>query len=150
MLGEPLRVEYLKEEPLFPEQRRTAAQQAGINFEKAAARKLAQLYVKVVSGPWLRYYSPKKWGICQPDVLVWLTPQHLLVIEVKLSWMPQVRQKLLTLYGPLIQKLHPEATLSYLQLYKNWKPKSHKKPLSIYALDDIKEGAYKECQFLGL
>lgn len=150
MLIEPLTVEYLNEEPQFADQRRTAAQQAGINFERRVATKLAHLYKQTVNGPWLKYHCPKKRGICQPDILVWLTPKHLLVVEVKLSWMPQARLKLRTFYGPLLQKLHPEAKLSYVQVYKNWKKGCHKKPLSIYALDEIKEGAYKECQFLGL
>lgn len=150
MLTEPFTVEYMLEEPRFPDQRRTTAQQAGINYEHKVGTKLKALYKKTINGPWLQYKCPSKSSICQPDILIWLTPTHLLIVEVKLSWMPQVRQKLKTFYGPLLQKLHPTITISYLQLYKNWRARAHKKPLSIYALDDIKPGAYKECQFLGL
>lgn len=150
MLSEPLTASYLPYVPDFPEQRRSAAQQAGINYEKQVIKKFTKLYAKIEVGPWLLYSSPKRHGICQPDALIWLSPTHLLVVEIKLSRLTEARRKLTTFYGPILQKIYPAVKLSYLQVYKNWRKGAHKKPLSIYSLDDIKQGVYKECQFLGL
>jgi len=74
---------------------------------------------------------------------------HLCIVEVKLSWMgPHARNR--KFYGPIVQAIYPNVTLSYLQIYKNAKTSSHKKPLSIYKLDEIPLTKYKECQWIGL
>lgn len=136
--------------PQFEKSRRTAAQQAGISFEKAVTKKLTDIYGRVEPAPWLYYKTPKRSGICQPDVLLWLADDHLCIVEIKLSWMRPVRQKLMTFYGPVVGAIYPQPTLSYLQIYKNAKPGAHKKALSIYALDAMPVGKYKECQWLGI
>lgn len=136
--------------PVFPPQVRTAAQRAGISFEKAVQKRLQLLYKKVDVAPWLYYKAANKSGVCQPDALLWLTPQHCCIVEIKLSWMRPARKKLLDFYGPIVQAIYPKAELSYLQIYKSAKPDAHKKSLSIYTLDQIPVGKYKECQWLGL
>jgi len=50
----------------------------------------------------------------------------------------------------VVAAIHKDATLSYLQIYKNAKTASHKKALSIYGLDAMPQGKYKECQWLGI
>ena len=149
-LGSPVIGRYADYVPEFERGQRTTAQQSGISFEKAVLKKLTSIYGKVEPSPWLYYKTPKRSGICQPDALLWLNDTHLCVVEIKLSWMRPVRQKLMTFYGPVVQAIHPTATLSYLQVYKNAKSDSHKKSLSIYKLDEIPMGKYKECQWLGL
>ena len=149
-LGSPVIGRYADYVPDFERGRRTAAQQSGISFEKAAIKKLTSIYGKVEASPWLYYKAPKRSGICQPDALLWLADDHLCIVEIKLSWMRPVRQKLMTFYGPVVQAIHPQAQLSYLQVYKNAKTDAHKKSLSIYKLDEIPIGKYKECQWLGL
>lgn len=149
-LGRPLTAKYATSVPDFGEQKRTAAQQAGINFERAAAKRIKLLHKKVEHGPWLYYSTPRRSGICQPDLLVWLADDHILIVEAKLSWMRAARPKLLDFYGPIVASIYPNATLSFLQIYKNAKNGCHKKPVSIYELSTLKPGKYKECQWLGI
>ena len=149
-LGSPVVAKYADYAPQFPKQKRTKAQQAGISYEKAVHKRLVATYPRVEVSPWLYYETPKRSGICQPDALLWITDDHLCIIEIKLSWMRPARKKLLEFYGPIVQAIYPGVTLSYVQLYKNAKTSSHKKPLSIYKLDEIPRTKYKECQWLGL
>jgi hypothetical protein len=149
-LGSPVEGRYADFVPEFEKQKRTAAQQAGISFEKAVLKKLTSIYGKVEPSPWLYYKTPKRSGICQPDALLWLADDHICIVEIKLSWMRPVRQKLMQFYGPVVAAIHKDVKLSYLQIYKNAKTGSHKKALSIYALDGMQPGKYKECQWLGI
>lgn len=149
-LGSPVVARYADYVPDFKKTKRTAAQQAGLSFEKAVLKKLTAIYGKVEASPWLYYKTPKRSGICQPDALLWLADDHICIVEIKLSWMRPARQKLLQFYGPVVEAIHKDVKLSYLQIYKNAKPASHKKALSIYALDAIPLGKYKECQWLGI
>lgn len=149
-LGPLLVAKYADYVPVFPVQQRTAAQRAGISFEKAVQKRLQLLHKKVEPGPWLYYKSARKSGVCQPDALLWLADDHICIVEIKLSWMRPARKKLLDFYGPIVQAMYPEARLSFLQIYKNAKPQSHKKPISMYALGGLPINKYKECQWLGL
>lgn len=149
-LGSPVVARYADYVPQFPKQKRTKAQQAGISFERAVQKRLTFLYSKVESSPWLHFKTPRRSGVCQPDALIWLSDNHICIVEVKLSWMRPARKKLLEFYGPIVQAIYPDATLSYLQVYKNAKSSSHKKPLSIYKLEEIPPTKYKECQWIGL
>jgi len=149
-LGSPVVGRYADYVPEFQKTKRTAAQQAGLSFEKAVLKKLKAIYGTVEASPWLYYQTPKRSGICQPDALLRLADDHICIVEIKLSWMRPVRQKLMQFYGPVVAAIYPDAKLSYLQIYKNVKPSSHKKSLSIYGLDAMPLGKYKECQWLGI
>ena len=149
-LGSPLVARHADFVPDFEKGPRTAAQQAGISFEGAVLKKVKDIYGKVDPSPWLYYKTPRRSGLCQPDGLLWLADNHICVIEVKLSWMKPTRQKLMQFYGPVVAAIYPHACLSYLQIYKNAKPGSHKKALSIYKLDEMRMGKYRECQWLGI
>jgi hypothetical protein len=149
-LGSPLEARYADYAPVFAAQKRTAAQQAGISFEKAVQKKLAALYGNVEASPWLYYRTPKRSGVCQPDALMWLADDHVCIVEIKLSWMRPARQKLVSFYGPVVSAIYKSAKVSFLQVYKNAKPAAHKNSLSIYKLDEIAAGKYKECQWLGI
>ena len=149
-LGSPVVGRYADFVPEFEAQKRTAAQQSGISFEKAVLKKLKAIYGKVEPSPWLYYKTPKRSGICQPDGLLWLADNHICIVEIKLTWMRPVRQKLMQFYGPVVKAIYPDAELSYLQIYKNARDASHKKALSIYRLDELQMGKYKECQWLGI
>jgi len=121
---------------------------AGLRYEKSILRKLQVLYPGTKLSPWLVYKAPQKSGICQPDALVIFPDGRLVVVEVKLTRMPQVRQKLMKFYGPLVQLLYPKHELCYLQIYKNASRSAHKKPISLFELETLKPGIYRECQFL--
>lgn len=146
----PITAKYATYIPEFPAQERTAAQRAGISFERAVVRRLKALHNKVEPGPWLYYQAGKQSGICQPDALVWLSDDHLLVVEAKLSWVRSARKKLMEFYRPIVAAIYPKATLSCLQIYKNTNKAAHKKPVSIYELGKIPANKYRECQWLGI
>lgn len=139
--------QYADRIPEFEKRERTSAQQAGLNFEKAVVTRLTSLYEKVEAGPWLYYNAGRgASGICQPDALVWLPDNRLCIVECKLTWVRAAREKLLKFYGPVVQAIHKDAQLSYLQVYKNPKRGCHKKTVSLYELEtELKIGAYKEC-----
>lgn len=146
--GGPLTVRYADYVPVFPDRTLSAAQKAGLKFERNVVRRLDLLHERVQKGPWFYYQSPAASGICQPDALVWLAPTHILVVEVKLTWVRAAREKLLKFYGPIVQAAHPRAELSYLQVYRNYKKGCHKRTVSLYELESIPCGAYKECHIV--
>ena len=121
---------------------------AGLRYERAILRKLKLLYPGTKASPWIVYKSPDKSGICQPDALVLLPDNRIIIVEIKLSRMAPVRQKLMKFYGPLVQLLYPGRQLCYLQIYKNTKPAAHKRPVSFFNLETLKPGVYRECQSL--
>lgn len=133
--------------PQFEKRKRTSAQQAGLNFERAVVNRLQSLYTKVEHGPWLYYNAGRgASGICQPDALVWLPDNRLCIVECKLTWVRGAREKLLKFYGPIVQAIHRDAELCYLQAYRNPKKGCHKRTVSLYTLEDeLKPGVYKEC-----
>lgn len=132
--------------PEFQECERTSAQKAGLKFEKDVIQRLQSLYTRVEPHPWLYYKTYKTSGVCQPDALIWLDENLLCIMECKLSWMRMARSKLLNFYGPIVQSIYPNTELCYLQIYKNWRKGCHKRTLSLYELDKLKAGQYKECQ----
>ena len=148
MLGRPLSARYADYAPDFPEREHTRAQKAGLTFEKNVIKHLKNLHTRVVPGPWLYYQAGRKSGVCQPDALVWLDEKLLCIVECKLSWVRDARQKLLTFYGPILQAIHPDVELCYLQVYKNARKGCHKRKLTLYELDKLTKGQYKECQAL--
>lgn len=148
MLARPLSARYADYVPVFPERQHTSAQRAGLKFEKDVIRRLQLLHTRVVPGPWLYYKAGRSSGVCQPDALVWLDEKLLCVVECKLSWVRGARLKLLTFYGPILQAIHPDVELCYLQVYKNARKGCHKRKLTLYELDKLKKGQYKECQAL--
>lgn len=144
----PIVARYLDYVPVFEEQKRTAAQREGLRYEAAVLRKLKLACPKMEASPWLHYKASNKSGICQPDALLWLGPDLICIVEIKLSWRAQARSKLLDFYGPVVQAIYPAANICYWQIYKNASTKSHKRKLTIYALDKHKSGVYRECHHL--
>jgi hypothetical protein len=144
----PTSAAFATQAPVFPAQTRTAAMRAGLRYERAILRKLKLLYPGTKTSPWIVYRSPGKSGVCQPDALVLLPNGHIIIIEIKLSRMAPVRQKLMKFYGPLVELLYLGRPLCYLQVYKNTRRGAHKRPVSFFDLETLKPGVYKECQLL--
>ncbi len=134
--------------PEFPERSQTSAQKSGLAFERNVIKRLQSLHEKVEPGPWLYYKAGRLSGICQPDALVWLSENLLCVVECKLSWVRGARDKLLRFYGPIVSAIHKDVDLCYLQVYKNARRGCHKRSVSLYELENLKPGVYKECQVL--
>jgi hypothetical protein len=139
---------YALRAPTFEPQNRTAAQEAGIRYERAIIKRLKSLHERVDAGPWLYYRTATISNVCQPDALIWLTPSHCLIVEVKLTWKPNARLKLQQFYGPILRHIHPGATFSFLQIYKNGHKRAHKKPISLYDLESFPKTKYKEAHVL--
>jgi hypothetical protein len=133
--------------PVFPKQKHTAQQLAGLRYEKRALRRLASLY-DLEKSPWLSYIANNREGICQPDGIITLNPTHVLVVEVKLSHVLLARQKLRDFYRPLVQALYPGCFVSTLQVFRNTSGRAHKTLLSHNDLDKISVGTYRECHLL--
>lgn len=121
---------------------------AGLKYERDVLRQLGMLYKCVKPSPWLVYSARNTSGICQPDALWFITPKHICIVEIKLSWVRNARDKLLNFYGPVVEASHKGCKVSYLQIYKNTKPNSHKRKLSFFELETIKPGVYKECHYI--
>lgn len=147
----PVKAAFAAQAPEFPDALPpTRAQQAGLNYEKAVIKKLLKLFGKVQVHPWIVYSAANCRGICQPDALVLLSDNHIVIVEIKLSHVRNARNKLLHFYKPLIEYLYPTKTVTCLQIYKNTRKYAHKKPLNIYSLETtLKKGKYNECQFVG-
>jgi hypothetical protein len=137
----------MAEAPAFAPQKRTTSQLAGIRYERQTLTRLENLY-KVERQPWLSYRAANRQGICQPDALLWLSPERLVIVEIKLSRVDAARRKLQDFYGPIVAALHPAAKLSYLQIYKNPSARSHKTLVNINELDKIGPNTYRECHHL--
>jgi len=150
-LGLPLKAAFAPQPPEFPDAPPpTHAQQAGLNYERAVIKKLTKLFDKVQPHPWIVYSASNCRGICQPDALVLLPDDHLLIVEIKLSHVREARNKLVHFYKPLVEYLYPTKTVTCLQIYKNSRRYAHKHPLNIYSLEDtLKKGRYHECHFVG-
>jgi hypothetical protein len=144
----PLTARYAEFVPVFADQKRTAAQKAGLRYEAAVLKRLDLLYEKVEKGPWIYYSTGGRGHICQPDGLVWLRPDLICVVEVKLTWVKGAREKLLKFYGPIVGALHPRVDLCFLQAYKNPKKGCHKRTVSLYELETMQPGSYKESHAL--
>jgi hypothetical protein len=147
----PVKAEWAKHAPEFPNALPpTPAMQAGINYEKAVIKKLQKIYPKVEAHPWIVYKSVTRNGICQPDALIHVGPDHVVLAEIKLSHVRAARAKLMKFYLPLVEYLYPNKTITCLQIYKNIRKGCHKRPHSLYALDvSLKKGKYNECHFTG-
>jgi hypothetical protein len=137
----------MQEAPVFPKQKHTAQQLAGLRYEKRALRRLASLY-NLEKSPWLSYISGNREGICQPDGIITLAPDHLLVVEIKLSHVCAARQKLRDFYRPLVAALNPGCRVSTIQIFRNPSSRAHKTLLSHNDLDKINPGTYRECHLL--
>jgi len=147
-LRPPITARYADFSPQFPEQERTNAQQAGLKYERDVLRQMGLLYKNVKPSPWLLYKASNTSGICQPDALWFLTPKHICIVEIKLTWVRNARDKLLNFYGPVVEAAHKNCKVSYLQIYKNTKPASHKRKLNFFELETLKPGIYKECHYI--
>lgn len=144
----PLQASYAAYTPVFEKTPPTNAQRAGLRYERQVVSVLQKLYPKSEFHKWIAYKAANKQGICQPDGLLWLPDNKLVVVEIKLTHVRKAREKLIHFYGRLVEYLHPNQKICYVQIYKNWRPACHKNPLTVDTLSEIKAGQYKEIQLL--
>lgn len=101
-------------------------QKKGLSYEKKVfehIRRLSGSDSDVLHGRWIYYIDRNGPAYCQPDVLVipHSPDDPILVIEVKLSYKKEAQRKLRTLYGPLVEHLHPGRSVIRAQICSNIK-----------------------------
>jgi hypothetical protein len=92
--------------------RPSAAQKAGLRYERKAKAYLASLYPGFVSGPWLSYrrMADHQKRFCQPDGYVFEADSGLLTIfEIKLRWCAEAANQLRLYRACLASLLHPRS-----------------------------------------
>lgn len=93
-------------EALYHPKPSNAAAAIGLQFERRIKRELvyhaAMGRLGVIEhNPWFVFADSRGSSQCCPDFLIW-TPAHIVVVEVKLTWVPEALEKLTKLYCPII------------------------------------------------
>ena len=107
--------------------RMTPSQAAGIRFERKVGTRL-EILAKSLGGmleknPWFQYNDENGPHACSPD-FIFLFDGTVIVIEVKVTWIPIAISKLKNLYLPVVNRiLHPEK-LGGIVLCKNLTPET--------------------------
>jgi hypothetical protein len=76
------------------------AKAKGVAFEKAL---LGALGPRARGGIWLEFCDSNGRGYCQPDILLKLSHQCLLILEAKYTWTWEGHQQLENLYRPVVR-----------------------------------------------
>ena len=81
----------------------------GLRYERRLKQELEFLAshndVRVIHNPWFEYEDAAGYGICVPDFLVQdRNTENIVIIESKLTYVPNAIHKLLDLYLPIVQE----------------------------------------------
>ena len=96
----------------------STAAQKGLAYERKVFKQLNQLFVEnyfsfIEHNPWFEYEDFYGHHICSPDFILHQKDQ-LIIVEVKLTWVPEARGKLESLYQPVIEKALGTKTTSLI------------------------------------
>jgi hypothetical protein len=80
------------------------SQRNGFLFEWEVAKRLRLLNVKFWANPWIDFEDENGTGHCAPDFVV-QHPKGLVVVECKLTLVPEAREELLNLYLPVCESI---------------------------------------------
>lgn len=100
---------------------RTAAQKAGLRYERGVKGRLELLFDNFHSGPWYAYRLRNEVRYCQPDGLVFL-PDLTIIFEIKHSFVPEALDQLQRLYAPVIRLAHCVDRLALVTICRNFDP----------------------------
>lgn len=78
------------------------AKARGLAFEKQL---LEALGPKAQGGVWFEFCDRNGRGFCQPDIMLKLGHQTVLILEVKYTWTPEGHQQLENLYRPVVREV---------------------------------------------
>lgn len=114
-------------------------QQKGLLFERRVGTLFTGLFPeRVECGPWFKYGKyRRKQAWCQPDILVWLSPSDLMVLECKLTATKSAKKQLLSLYKPVLQTVYPNTTIRCVQVCNNLKRSNSQDNFNLMELQDI-------------
>lgn len=94
-----VQAEVLSERPkCIPVSRpRAAGKKAGLRYERALGRQLPQAQ----HGKWFRYMDYEGWHYCQPDYILPLGDE-IVILECKYTWTPEAYMQIEGLYVPVV------------------------------------------------
>lgn len=89
--------------------------QEGLTFERRIKKELHRHaafgnLTHLLHTPQIDYVDAQGHGVCFPD-FIFLRNNHVVVVEIKLSWIPTALPKLKELYIPLIERLFNKAAV---------------------------------------
>ncbi|MGH9918756.1 MAG: hypothetical protein ACRD6W_07810 [Nitrososphaerales archaeon] len=126
----------------------TLAQKQGLRYERHVVAELRRLMPGQVSklehNPWFGFTDRYGTGECCPDILLWV-PEGVVIVEVKLTYVPDALPKLFDLYCPVVsialdELVHP------LLICRNVTPDS---PQPVMSLKKALDGDDNVLQWLG-
>ena len=84
----------------------------GLRFERAVAKSLLALSLEehftVEHNPFIQYWTVHALhAYCEPDFVLTLQDGTVVVVECKLTWVPDALEKLQRLYLPVVAKIYP-------------------------------------------
>lgn len=124
--GKVLTAEFINKSPLRAIRNpgcNTAAQKAGKRFEKKLLAKLKDLpLVRVAIAPWIQYQNELKLCFCQPDAILWLPNDAIVIVEAKLAHTADAYWQLRHLYEPVIRRMNPESKVYLLEITRSFDP----------------------------
>jgi len=126
------------QKPEFSPQAVSPSARRGLIFERNVKRQLEWhlvqgRYLLLEHNSWFTYgASENKDQICSPDFLLHF-PDKIYIIEVKLTWTPEARQKLDQLYSPIVAKALGKPTSGFV-LCRHLTPGA---PKPVYTLSEI-------------
>lgn len=113
-----------------------AAAKVGLMYERKIGRELGAFVKRgylddIEHNPWFTFYDSCGIGNCCPDFIL-TTPQGLIIVEVKLTWVEQALAKLNDLYLPVVS-IALNAPVKPLVICRNVTPMA---PRASYTLGD--------------
>ena len=94
--------------PLFKNKGNSLATKNGLRYENRVHRQLQhhvglRHFHRVEHNPWFLFSDVYGASSCCPDFLLWLD-DHVIITEVKLTWVGEAAQKLIELYRPVVKE----------------------------------------------
>ena len=139
-------VQLLEQPPSFISLKRkpfTAAQKRGLSYERKVHTFLAQQYSNYQASPWLQYVDRHQEHFAQPDGFLFLSPNKLLIIEIKLRHTKQALEQLYR-YRRLARELYPQKTLGIVEITKIFDPDTYF-PSPIKIISNLDEASFEVC-----
>jgi len=93
--------------PSSPPSYTSASKKAGLSFQRKVATRLVKEFGGAVTvEPWFRFRSrgSDRWRYCSPDAILLLPYNNLIIVETKLTHVPDSYYQLKQLYEPVIRK----------------------------------------------
>ena len=110
----------------------TPSQAAGIRFEKKVGTHLEiltkSLDAKLEKNSWFQYRDENGPHACSPD-FIFIYDGMVIVIEVKVTWLPSAISKLRNLYIPVVNRILRPEKIGGIVICKNLTPEAGKFPI---------------------